>query len=239
MKMVENPDGEIDENFWATAAAERMQDGQEEQPGKSILLRTFLVPKSGKYAHTADPDSGPIPFESQFFHADADDDYNDDVLDAPSAFGDPDGEVDDLWQGTQGQELRKAKPENVNFAKKAKRVDVKRLKDDIWKGLKDLVPDETESPRDSVSRRPSLPASEPDVYRIPLLLPPNRRRNLKHSTTLSPPSAPHTPRRRCPRSPLRSASSVYSISRMKRGSESRRSLEEVLRGAGNPRSRVM
>lgn len=37
--------------------------------------------------------------------------------------------------------MKKAKPENVNFAKKAKRVDVKRLKDDIWSGLKVLVPE--------------------------------------------------------------------------------------------------
>jgi condensin complex subunit 2 len=32
--------------------------------------------------------------------------------------------------------LKKAKPETVNYAKRAKRVDVKRLKDNIWKGLK-------------------------------------------------------------------------------------------------------
>lgn len=51
------------------------------------------------------------------------------------------GEDDDenLWQGSQGMELKKSKPENVNFAKKAKRVDVKRLKDDIWVGLRGLV----------------------------------------------------------------------------------------------------
>lgn len=50
-------------------------------------------------------------------------------------------EEDDLWAGTQGQLLRRARPENVNFAKKAKRVDVKRLKDDIWGGLKGLIVD--------------------------------------------------------------------------------------------------
>lgn len=45
---------------------------------------------------------------------------------------------DDLWKGTTG--IRKARPENVNFAKKAKRIDVKRLKDDIWSNLKSLIP---------------------------------------------------------------------------------------------------
>ncbi|TYJ51401.1 hypothetical protein B9479_008023 [Cryptococcus floricola] len=38
-------------------------------------------------------------------------------------------------------ELKRARPETVHFAKKAKRVDVKRLKDDIWSGLKTLIPD--------------------------------------------------------------------------------------------------
>jgi condensin complex subunit 2 len=48
----------------------------------------------------------------------------------------------------EGQQVRKTRPENVHFAKKAKRVDVKRLKDDIWSGLKTLVPDpETEEVR--------------------------------------------------------------------------------------------
>jgi condensin complex subunit 2 len=88
----------------------------------------------------------PVPFESQFFN-DPDDDggdyaFVDDALDETPA---PDHEEhDDLWQGTQGQQLKRARPENVNFAKKAKRVDVKRLKDDIWSGLRGLVPDEGE-----------------------------------------------------------------------------------------------
>ena len=67
-----------------------------------------------------------------------------------------DGDAEDLWQGTQGQELKKSRPENVNFAKKAKRVDVKRLKDDIWSGLRTLVPDQKDSDEDSAVR--SVPA---------------------------------------------------------------------------------
>ena len=77
-----------------------------------------------------------MPFETQFFHDDGDDG-------GFGASGDVGGfdDDDDLWAGTQGQQLRRARPENVHFAKKAKRVDVKRLKDDIWSGLKTLVPD--------------------------------------------------------------------------------------------------
>lgn len=44
-------------------------------------------------------------------------------------------EEEDLWPGTQGK-LKMARPESVHYAKKAKKVDVKRLKDNIWKGLK-------------------------------------------------------------------------------------------------------
>ncbi|BEI87204.1 hypothetical protein CcaverHIS002_0705500 [Cutaneotrichosporon cavernicola] len=98
-------DGEIDENFWAAAAA----------------------------PDVIDDDDAPAPFESQFFHDDADDDAVDLALDP--AFGE-DGE-DDLRPG--GEALRRARPDNVHYAKKAKRVDVKRLKDDIWDGLKSLV----------------------------------------------------------------------------------------------------
>lgn len=45
-----------------------------------------------------------------------------------------DGDEDDLMAATQSQ-IRKARPETVHYAKRAKRVDVKRLKDNIWKGL--------------------------------------------------------------------------------------------------------
>ncbi|KAK8846876.1 hypothetical protein IAR55_005966 [Kwoniella newhampshirensis] len=144
-RMAENPDGEIDENFWAQAAADRADvDGGEEG---------------------LDIDSAPNPFESQFFHDDADDVYVDDALDAvdgATVMGDQ-GDADDLWQGTQGQELRKSRPENVNFAKKAKRVDVKRLKDDIWSGLKVLVPSEAKDTNDLSSEEEIDTPKTPEV----------------------------------------------------------------------------
>lgn len=84
-----------------------------------------------------------MPFETQFFHDDGDDggDFGggDDVGGGGGLTNFD--EEDDLWAGTQGQQLRKTRVENVHFAKKAKRVDVKRLKDDIWTGLRSLVPE--------------------------------------------------------------------------------------------------
>lgn len=49
---------------------------------------------------------------------------------------------DDDLRATTG-ELRHAKRDNVQYAKKAKRVDVKRLKDDIWNDLRALVDEPT------------------------------------------------------------------------------------------------
>ncbi|OXG36118.1 condensin complex subunit 2 [Cryptococcus neoformans Gb118] len=145
-------DGEIDENFWAAAAKER--EGGE-------CVGECVGDEFG---------SAPAPFESQFFQDD--DDYGD--MDNDVDFGPiqpsvpvlsgPGEEEDDLWAGTQ-MELKKVRPENVNFAKKAKRVDVKRLKDDIWTGLKDLVPhaDKTgDTDTDDEDPTPSTPPEPSD-----------------------------------------------------------------------------
>jgi condensin complex subunit 2 len=141
---IENAEGEIDTTFWAEAAAERADGmGGESAATSRGLWLTIVEPAS------------PMPFESQFF-ADGDNDGDDDITDIgdfafvddaldepstplPSGPGDMDGEDDNLWQGSQTQ-IKRARPENVTFAKRAKRVDVKRLKDDIWVGLKSLVP---------------------------------------------------------------------------------------------------
>ena len=45
----------------------------------------------------------------------------------------------DLLAATQG-ESRRVRPEFVNYAKRAKRVDVRKLKENIWKGLDIVVP---------------------------------------------------------------------------------------------------
>lgn len=43
-------------------------------------------------------------------------------------------EQDDLLKATQGQ-VKRARPVFVNYARKAKRVDVRMLKENIWKEL--------------------------------------------------------------------------------------------------------
>lgn len=79
-----------------------------------------------------------MPFNTQFFHDDYDDGpgfddvYDEDGIGAPDA----DGEQD-LLAATAGQ-TRRVRPALVNYARRAKRVDVRKLKDNIWKGL-DIV----------------------------------------------------------------------------------------------------
>ncbi|KAK1225665.1 hypothetical protein PQX77_011379 [Marasmius sp. AFHP31] len=121
------PNGEVDENFWAQAAAER----------------------EARNAAGENDESGPIPFATQFF----DDPYDDgggfdDVFDN-DGFGAPsdDPGEQDLLAASKDMP-RRAKPEAVKHAKRAKRVDVRKLKENIWKGLDIVVPKKKEERED-------------------------------------------------------------------------------------------
>lgn len=86
-------------------------------------------------------DGSSIPFNTQFFHDDYDDGPGfDDGFD-----GDLPGTADpgeqDLLADTQGR-TRRVRPEFIKYTKRAKRVDVRKLKDNIWRGLKIPTPDD-------------------------------------------------------------------------------------------------
>ncbi len=86
-------------------------------------------------------DGSSIPFNTQFFHDDDDDGPGfDDGFDGDLA-GTADPGEQDLLAGTQGK-TRRVRPEFINYTKRAKRVDVRKLKDNIWRGLKIPTPDE-------------------------------------------------------------------------------------------------
>ncbi|CDO75813.1 hypothetical protein BN946_scf184951.g11 [Trametes cinnabarina] len=134
-------DGEIDEAFWAQAAANQAGGGG---GGDETL------------------DGGAVPFATQFFHDDFDDAGGfDDVYDggAPVETGEQ-----DLLAATQGQS-RRVKLETVNYAKRAKRVDVRKLKENIWKGLDIVVPpaDHDEDAMETDERPPTDP-NEPREF---------------------------------------------------------------------------
>lgn len=104
------------------------------------------------WAQTAhQPVDGPNDDEDNPTFDDGPGEYNDD-FDDPEAFEGPitvmggdsmsvDAGEQDLLAATAGQE-RKVKPEFVNYAKKAKRVDVRRLKQNIWNGLDIVIVDD-------------------------------------------------------------------------------------------------
>jgi hypothetical protein len=89
----------------------------------------------------------PAPFNTQFFHDDYDDDGPGfDDMDPYDGDGARSGEADaeeDLLAATAG-ESRRVRPQYVNYAKRAKRVDVRKLKDNIWKGLDIVVTEQDE-----------------------------------------------------------------------------------------------
>jgi Condensin complex subunit 2 len=101
------------------------------------MVRLTLELKRSSLRPSETDAEGHIPFSTQFF--------NDDDDDGPSGFGDfgdvglstIDAGEQDLLAATAGQ-TRRIKPEVINYAKRAKRVDVRKLKDNIWKNL-DIV----------------------------------------------------------------------------------------------------
>ncbi|KAJ9124244.1 hypothetical protein QFC22_001043 [Naganishia vaughanmartiniae] len=113
MSEITQGDGEIDENFWASAAAAQA-GGDMDDDGEGTQ---------------------PNGYDTQFYHDDVDDAADFAEVD-DGLLGDMPGglDEDDPFAGTQ--DVKRVKPEAVHYAKRAKRVDVKRLKDNIWKGLK-------------------------------------------------------------------------------------------------------
>ncbi|KAF5316298.1 hypothetical protein D9619_006139 [Psilocybe cf. subviscida] len=128
-KRVRMNEGEVDEQFWAQAAAGGNQGGNDDDDGNE-----------------------PAPFSTQFFHEDDgfDDDGGFDGLDADrSVLPGEDAGEQDLIAATQGQ-ARRARPEAVNYARKAKRVDVRKLKENIWKGLDIVIKKESDGDEETM-----------------------------------------------------------------------------------------
>lgn len=139
VKINEDGDGEVDVNFWAQAAADQANGRREDDDGdEGFYYISPLHMPSKAYTHNLGG-SGNVPFNTQFFQ----DDYDDGGGFGPSFDDDGDGPP----QGVDGDEdlltqnpKKRIRPETFNYAKRAKRVDVRKLKDNIWKGLDIVVP---------------------------------------------------------------------------------------------------
>lgn len=180
-----------------------------------------------------------IPFDTQILNGDDDDDspyFNDDEdepgLDAMGAT--PDGAAgtdelsDDILKETQGQ-LKRVRPENINYAKRAKRVDVKKLKDSIWKELEDVTIPVKEVGSFNSSRPGGLDAwltfRMPHTSYLPLLPTSLKRKPKRNRWSLSSVDCARSIRKtRWKRSRPRSASFACCIWRMRRGFGFRRLL---------------
>jgi condensin complex subunit 2 len=91
-------------------------------------------------SHFVDGGSTRLHLDTQFFAEDFDDDLPGfDGFDGDAGAADADAGEQDLLAATSGQ-TRRVRPETVNYAKRAKRVDVRKLKDNIWNSLEITVP---------------------------------------------------------------------------------------------------
>jgi condensin complex subunit 2 len=150
-----NAEGKIDENFWAQAAADQAagRSGEDGNEGESSYFRRILgdIGIYSSHAHFADGDGQAIPFNTQFFHDDFDDDGDgpgfddgDDGGGIGSVVPGAEGDVQDLMATLVGSS-RRVRPQYVIYTKKAKRVDVRKLKENIWKSL-DIEAPKSQSP---------------------------------------------------------------------------------------------
>lgn len=125
--------GELDEAFWAQQQAAREADGGFNDDGGADF--------GGADGDDGGNDAAPMPLDTQFYH-DGDDEGAFELATSlpqqtnPNSAADvdvADFEEEDL--AAQAAALKRVRPEYVNYAKKAKRVDVRRLKENIWREL--------------------------------------------------------------------------------------------------------
>lgn len=160
----------LDENFWAQAAAEKaeVEGAGAASDSESIVFsrcedrhsQVSLPGFEAESAHGGFVDEG---YDTQYFQDDSDfGPLADGVLEELNNNVDlDDKEAQDLLAATQDQ-LKRARPESVHYAKKAKKVDVKRLKDNIWKGLKIVVEAPAEQDTETPAARDEGEGSQPN-----------------------------------------------------------------------------
>ncbi|KAF8899622.1 condensin complex subunit 2/barren [Gymnopilus junonius] len=124
------------------------------KPKFSLKMRGRRVRINDNDGEVDETNGEPVPFNTQFFH---DDDFGPGFDDDGGGLPDEDSGEQDLLAATQGQ-TRRVRPEFVNYTKRAKRVDVRKLKDNIWKGLDIVVDNKKSSENDE-----SMDVDEPEV----------------------------------------------------------------------------
>jgi len=126
--------GDVDEAYWANQDAPAEEDGAVQGNYDADFFQDDGLPLPG----------GPSEDDDDF--ADARDHFSPPPTDGPEASQPLDGVLPSSQQDAFGAQLvtqsRRFRPEYVQYARVAKKVDVKRLKDELWKGigLEDVSP---------------------------------------------------------------------------------------------------
>ncbi|KNZ61904.1 hypothetical protein VP01_133g3 [Puccinia sorghi] len=133
-----HPGADIDENYWARTAAAAAAQNIADQTHPDEDGSNDAIPFATQFFQD-EPDDQP-DFEEEFDNpvgmtANISADQDSTMLNDPSKTKD---DEHDLIAATQNLNVR-ARPEFVNYAKKAKRVDVKKLKENIWRELEELT----------------------------------------------------------------------------------------------------
>lgn len=123
------PDGEMDEAFWARK--ENAVNPDDEALPKGDYDANFFQDNAGGGMN----DDDEMPFTDALDHFSPDNENGalgmTNMLGTQSSQGDPEGAF-----GTQlVTQSRRLRPEYVQYARVAKKVDVRRLKEELWKGL--------------------------------------------------------------------------------------------------------
>jgi len=133
-----HPGADIDENYWARTAAAAAAQNNADQANPDEEDSNDAIPFATQFFQD-EPDDQP-DFEEEFDNpvgmtANISADQDSTMLNDASKTKD---DEHDLIAATQNLNVR-ARPEFVNYAKKAKRVDVKKLKENIWRELEELT----------------------------------------------------------------------------------------------------
>lgn len=129
-KVDENSNGEVDEAYWAT-----------QENDANALVGEDAV--QGNYDADFFQDDGlgqmGDPFDDTDQFADARDHFSPPAEDAPGQSQPMDGVLAGAQEGAFGTQLvtqnRRFRPEYVQYARVAKKVDVRRLKEELWRGI--------------------------------------------------------------------------------------------------------
>jgi condensin complex subunit 2 len=147
----ESPNGEVDEAFWAKKEADAEAD--EEAPQGNYNADFFQDDGIGQLGGLDEDDD-------EF--ADARDHFSPPVEEGAGPIASVGGVLDGAQEGAFGTQLvtqsRRMRPEYVQYARVAKKVDVRRLKEELWRGI-----GFEESQTAMASKEPnSVPSTAPD-----------------------------------------------------------------------------